>query len=115
MTPPNAFNPLHHAQELGLAAARRALDDDEFAVGNLGCNTVNDLELVVVGLAYAPQGHPGHGYFSVSTSPLTNWRCINTTTSTGGNIASIAMAMIQFQLGAASPALTWRESVITTV
>src|SRR5258705_1765957 len=34
-----------------------------------------------------------HFYFSVSTSPRTNRRCMNTTTATGGNIASTAVAI----------------------
>src|SRR6267142_226076 len=34
-----------------------------------------------------------HFHFSVSTSPRTNRRCMNTTTATGGNIASTAVAI----------------------
>jgi hypothetical protein len=34
-----------------------------------------------------------HAYFSVSTRPLTNQRCISTTTRTGGRMASIAVTM----------------------
>ena len=40
---------------------------------------------------------------------------MNTTTSTGGSMASIAMAISRFQLGTASTTLAWRETVMTTV
>src|ERR1700690_2290979 len=43
------------------------------------------------------------GHFSVSTRPLTNQRCISSTTSAGGASASMAVAMIRFQLAAESP------------
>jgi hypothetical protein len=45
----------HHAQQRGLTAARGADDDDEFAVGDLHVDAVNDLDLVVVGLLDAAQ------------------------------------------------------------
>ena len=54
-------------------------------------------------------------YFSVSTRPRTNWRCMKTTTSTGGSMASSAMAISRFHAGTASTTLAWRETVMTTV
>ncbi len=41
-------------------------------------------------------GPPG-AHFSVSISPVTNQRCMTTTTATGGSMASKAVAMISGQ------------------
>src|SRR5262245_22822804 len=54
-------------------------------------------------------------YFSVSTRPLTNCRCMMTTTITGGIRASSVTAMTRFHLAAASTTLTMREMPMTTV
>src|SRR5258708_12735304 len=47
-----------------------------------------------------------HFYFSVSTSPRTNRRCMNTTTATGGNIASTAVAIPNCPSAPSSAVLT---------
>src|ERR1019366_9145298 len=54
-------------------------------------------------------------YFSVSTSPLTNQRCITSTTSAGGASASMDVPMTRFQATAASPPGIMRLMPITTV
>jgi hypothetical protein len=38
----NVFQPCHHAQQRGLAAARRTDDDDELAICHLGVQTMDD-------------------------------------------------------------------------
>src|SRR5205085_2532119 len=113
------LEPGDHAQQGRLAAARWSEDDDELAVADRAVDPVNDLG-PVVGLADAAQIDARHrvrfpSYFSVSTSPLTNCRCISTTTITGGIIASSATAMTRFHFAAASTTLTMREMPITTV
>ena len=45
----------------------------------------------------------GFSYFSVSTRPLTNHFCISITTSAGGIIASMAVAITAFHSVCASP------------
>ena len=70
------------------------------------------LELGGVALAHVLQRYGGH-YFSVSTSPLTNHFCISITTSAGGSIARIAVAMITFHSLAASPPANMRLMPIT--
>jgi hypothetical protein len=54
-------------------------------------------------------------HFSVSTSPLTNHRCINITTKAGGNIAKIAVAITRFHSVAESPPAIMRLMPITVV
>src|SRR5262249_14720528 len=80
----DALQPRHHPEQGGLAAARRTDDDDEFAIGDLHVDAMDDRDLVVVGLLDSTQLDLRHDYFSVSTSPRTNWRCMKMTTSTGG-------------------------------
>ena len=47
---------------------------------------------------YKKFGTPSHlSYFSLSTNPLINSRCIATTTITGGIMASMAVAMVTGQ------------------
>ena len=54
-------------------------------------------------------------YFSVSTRPFTNHFCMRITTSAGGSIASIAVAMMRFHSLVASPPAIMRLMPITTV
>ena len=49
------LEPGDHAQQGRLAAARRADDDDELAVGDLAVDAVDDLD-AAVGLAHASAG-----------------------------------------------------------
>src|SRR5690606_16792592 len=53
-------------------------------------------------------------HLSDSTSPLTNQRCISTTTATGGSIASMAVAITRCHSVAASPPAIIRLMPITT-
>jgi hypothetical protein len=41
------FQAGHHAQQRGLATPRRADDDDEFTVGNVGVHPVDDLQFLL--------------------------------------------------------------------
>ena len=96
------------------------------------------LESVGIGLAYADEFQSGHAvsssgsfgsfgssdscgsrgssgplrswasYFSCSISPFTNSRCMKITSSTGGSIASIDVAMISCHTGSESGTATMR-------
>ena len=55
-----------------------------------------------------PPDPPAAGYFSCSINPFTNRRCMKTTTSTGGSIASIEVAMISCHTGSESGTATMR-------
>jgi hypothetical protein len=96
--------PGDHAQQGRLAAAGGADDDDELAILDLVMSTPWITGAVPKLLTSAhPAKNPLHAYcclepfaFSVSTRPLTNQRCIAMTTSTGGSIASMAVAMTRF-------------------
>src|SRR5207253_11418779 len=107
------LEPGDHAQERRLAAARRPDDHHEFAVGNCGADAVDHLG-VAVALAHVVERDLGH-YFSVSTRPRTNHFCISSTTSAGGSIASIAVAMISGHSLAASAPTIMRLMPITVV
>src|SRR5262249_35311186 len=54
-------------------------------------------------------------HFSVSIRPLTNQRCITTTTATGGKRASVTVAITRFHSAVASPDGTTRLMPMTTV
>src|SRR5205823_5361387 len=55
-------------------------------------------------------------YFSDSTRPRTNQRCISTTTSTGGRIASSAVAMMMCHSVCVSPLpIIWRMPITIVV
>ena len=55
-----------------------------------------------------PLDPPAPGYFSCSINPFTNRRCMKITTSTGGSIASIEVAMISCHTGSESGTATMR-------
>src|SRR6185503_4103120 len=103
----------HHAQQRRLAAARRADDDDELAVLHVRRHAMDDLQAGVA-LLHVAEADFGH-YFSVSTRPFTNQRCISITTSAGGRSASIAVAITRFHSVRASPVLIMRLMPITAV
>src|SRR5207248_9709018 len=107
------FEPGNHAQQRRLAAARRANDDDELAVGNI-CGDAVDHLLVAVALAHIAEVDGRH-YFSVSTRPRTNHFCMASTTSAGGSMASIAVAMMSGHSLAASLPTIMRLMPITVV
>ena len=88
----------HHAQQRRLAAARRADDDDELAVGDRRSSRRGSPRARRSSCARRAAGlwPCSRRHFSVSTRPLTNHRCISITTSAGGSIASIAVAMTRF-------------------
>ena len=109
----DALEPGDHAQQRRFAAARGPDDDHELAVGHFGGDAVDHLG-VAVALAHVAKRHAGH-YFSVSTRPFTNQRCIRTTTAAGGNSASIAVAITRFHSVSASPPVIMRLMPITAV
>jgi hypothetical protein len=109
------LEPRDHPQQRRLAAARRADDHDELAVGHARVDAVDDLERPVA-LAHVVEVDFRHRYFSVSTRPFTNQRCIAITTMAGGSIAMIAVAITRCHSIAASPPPTIiRLMPITTV
>src|SRR6185295_2805334 len=110
----DGLQPRHHAQQRRLAAARGSEDDDELAVFDLHRHAVDHLQFRRIALAYVPQRYGGH-YFSVSTRPFTNHFCISITTSAGGSIARMAVAMIRFHSLAASLPTIMRLIPITVV
>jgi len=62
------------------------------------------------------QAHCSRGfYFSVSTKPLTNRRCMTRTTNTGGSMARIATAIVRFHSGIASATKSMRWICMTIV
>src|SRR4029078_8547506 len=87
---------------------------DELAVGDLHFHAVDDLQLAGVAPAHVLERNGGH-YFSVSTRPLTHHFCISITTSAGGSIARIAVAMIRFHSLAKSLPTIMRLIPITVV
>ena len=109
----DALEPGDHAQQRRFAAARGPDNDHELAVGHFGGDAVNHLG-VAVALAHVAKRHASH-YFSVSTRPFTNQRCISTTTAAGGNSASIAVAITRFHSVSASPPVIMRLMPITAV
>src|SRR5262249_3789103 len=68
----------------------------EGAIGHGERDALHRFDAAGVTLLHVLERHGRHGYFSVSTRPLTNQRCIRTTTATGGSIASIAVARTMF-------------------
>src|SRR6185295_12852330 len=104
----------HHAQQSRLAAPGWTDDHHELAVLHLHRDAVDHLQAAVALLDVAER-KLGHLYFSVSTRPLTNQRCISTTTSAGGSRASIAVAMTRFHSVSASPVTIMRLMPITAV
>src|ERR1041384_603452 len=107
------FKPGDHAQQRRLAAAGRSDDDHEFTVGDV-CGDPVDHLLVAVALAHIAKLQRRH-YFSVSTRPRTNHFCIASTTSAGGSIASIAVAMMSGHSFAASLPTIMRLMPMTAV
>src|SRR6056297_1926306 len=97
------LQPRYHAQKRGLATARRPNDDDEFAIRHIDAHALDHL-----GRAKAfpdiVQLYGCHvAYFSLSTSPRIKSFCIEMTTTTGGIIARIEVAMITGQSATSSP------------
>src|SRR5262249_15277002 len=111
------LEPGDHPQERRLAAARGTDDDDELAVRHVDVHAVDHLVAGVAlpDIAQFDSGHGGIGYFSESTRPFTNHFCASSTTSAGGSIASIAVAMTRFHSVTASPPEIIRLIPITTV
>src|SRR5207244_13064569 len=109
----NLLQPGDHAQQRRLAAAGGTDDHNELAIRHIRGDAVDHLEAAVV-FSDVAEGELGH-YFSVSTSPLTNHFCISTTTTAGGSIARIAVAMIRFHSSAASLPTILRLMPITAV
>src|SRR5262249_30765641 len=98
----DALQPRHHAQQGGLAAAGRAEHDQELAVGDGAVDALDGfLRGAGIGLADAADLDGGH-YFSLSIRPLTNHRCITSTTTTGGMIARMVVAITRFHSVSAS-------------
>src|SRR5262249_46225139 len=90
----HGFEAGDHAQERGFAASGRADQHAELAVLDLELDAFDRLKTVGVGFADVAKRDVSHiNYFSVSIRPLTNRRCISTTTATGGSIASTAVAI----------------------
>ncbi|MNV61436.1 hypothetical protein D3C71_1539430 [compost metagenome] len=92
VTAGNAFEPGHHTQKRGFSAARWADQHDHLAILDIERYALDRLDIDAIGLADVVQFNRCH-YFSVSTNPLTNHRCISTTTMTGGMIARIAVTI----------------------
>src|SRR5215471_14928211 len=68
------------------------------------------------GIADDGRAQRGIAHFSVSTRPLTNQRCINSTTVTGGRIAKRAVAMTICHSVWVSPLpIIWRMPMMTVV
>ncbi len=88
----NTFETRYHAQESGFTAARRAYQHHKFTVVNLQRYAFDDFYIAAIALADVIKNDFAH-YFSVSTRPLTNQRCINTTTRIGGMMARMAVTM----------------------
>src|SRR5690606_6387854 len=88
----NTFETGNHAQECGFTAARRAYQYYKFAVVDLQRYAFDDFDIAAIALADVIKNDFAH-YFSVSTRPLTNQRCINTTTRIGGMMARMAVTM----------------------
>ncbi len=63
----DALKPGHHAQKRGLAAAGRADNDDEFAIGHIQTDAMDDLGLAV-GFANVAYGNRRHADFGPSIS-----------------------------------------------
>src|ERR1022692_2806822 len=66
-------------------------------------------------VSFTGTSHSRMHHFSLSTRPLTNHLCIRITTSTGGNIARIAVAITRFHSVAASPPVIIRLIPMTVV
>jgi hypothetical protein len=88
------LEPGDHAQDRGLAAARGADKDDEFAVRDVEARALHGHDAAGIGLAHVVQGQLGHDYFSLSTRPFTKSLCIIITTTTGGSMARTVTAMM---------------------
>src|SRR5690554_3436080 len=118
----DALQTSHHAHQGGFAAARRADDDDEFAVLHFCIKAVDNSDVTRISLLdrFETQGCHSFSrprlrpYFSESISPLTNHFCISSTTSAGGSMASIAVAMTRFHSVTASPPAIIRLMPTTT-
>src|SRR6056297_47879 len=97
------LQPGHHAQEGGLAAARGADDDDEFAILNVDAHALDHLGGAKAFLDIVQLYSCHVAYFSLSTRPRIKSFCIEMTTTTGGIIARIEVAMITGQSATSSP------------
>ncbi|MNT62113.1 hypothetical protein D3C72_1998060 [compost metagenome] len=88
----NALQSGNHSQQGGFSAAGGADEHDHLAVGDVHRYALDGLDIAAINLADVFQRNFCH-YFSVSTKPLTNQRCISTTTITGGMMARIAVTI----------------------
>ncbi|EAQ04057.1 phenol hydroxylase, putative [Pseudooceanicola batsensis HTCC2597] len=115
--PRDGLQSRHHAQQGRLAAARRPDQHAKFTRGDVERQVGDDLHPSGIDLADVLDLDLCHSssYFSVSTRPRTNSRCIPMMTATGGSIARMAVAMIRFHSGCSSPAFAMRWIPMTTV
>src|SRR6056297_92265 len=97
------LQPRYHAQQGGLSAARRPDDDDKLAILYVDTHALDHFGRAKA-LFDIIQFYGCHvAYFSLSTSPRIKSFCIEMTTTTGGIIAKIEVAMITGQLATSSP------------
>ena len=105
----------HHAQQRGLSAAGRSDEDDELPVGDIETDAAHGTHAARIHLADVFDLDGRHGYFSVSTRPLTNRRCMQMTMRTGGSMAIITAAMAKCHSGSASALADSRLMPMTMV
>src|SRR5579872_6153871 len=99
----NAFQPGDHAQQGRLSATRRSDDDDELAVADLDVDVAQDKRFSIIGFRDVIKGKACQRYFSDSTSPRTNQRCMTRTIRSGGNMVISVAAMTSCHEVATSP------------
>ena len=112
----DGFQPGQHAQKGRFSAARGADENDQVAILDRQVDAFDRLDIAGIDLADVGDFDCSHWcYFSVSTRPLINRRCKRRTTSTGGTMASITVAMTRFQAGSRSVLAISRLIPITIV
>ena len=109
------FETRHHAQQRGLPAAGRPDEDDELPVGDIETDAAHGTRAARIHLADVLDLDGRHSYFSVSTRPLTNRRCMQMTMRTGGSMAIITAAMAKCHSGSASALADSRLMPMTMV